>query len=150
MATAGERSRTLHFHFVTLHMSVFPCQQRGHRGSLRAAEARERGASEERREEEGGGGEGGVLWWLWETFLGVSLEVMLTESCRRKTSHPSVFVHHHFSPHRLSNINIKAHYEEIFSQICSDPGHCCPHPSLQRSSPPQPNSGSITSAACCL
>lgn len=57
---------------VTLHMSVFPCQQREHQGVLQAEEAREKKGSEEQRVEEGGGG---VLWWLWDAFLGACPEV---------------------------------------------------------------------------
>lgn len=76
---------------VTLHMSVFPCQQREPRGALRAGEARERGGSEEQRVEEGGGGDGGVLWWLWDAFLGAFPEVTSAESCCRKAFHPFSF-----------------------------------------------------------
>lgn len=61
---------------VILHMGVFVCQQGGHRGGPRAAEAREGAGSEEE-------GEGSVLWWLWETFVGVSMEVTLVKSSRK-------------------------------------------------------------------
>lgn len=58
---------------VIQHMGVFVCQQGGHRG---AAVAREGAGSEEE-------GEGSVLWWLWETFVGVSMEVTLVKNSRK-------------------------------------------------------------------
>lgn len=78
-------------HCVTLHMSVFPCQQREHQGVLQAEEAAEKKGNEEHRMEEGGGG---VFWWLWDTFLGSSPEVTMIESCRGRICHPfSLSVH---------------------------------------------------------
>ncbi|KAA8578683.1 hypothetical protein FQN60_017503, partial [Etheostoma spectabile] len=59
---------------VTLHMSVFPCQQREHDGVLQTEEATEQTGSQEHREEEGGGG---VLWWLWDAFLAASPEELV-------------------------------------------------------------------------
>lgn len=74
---------------VTLHMSVFPCQQRGNQDARRPERARGREGSEEQRVEEGGG-RGGV-WWFWDALLGASPEVTSLESCCRKTFHPFSF-----------------------------------------------------------
>lgn len=109
---------------VTLHMSVFPCQQREHRGELRAGEARERGGSEEQRVEEGGGG--GVLWWLLDAFLGTFPEVTSIESCCRKTFHPFSFSVFQSSSVSTSEFlmsvgnyyrSFRENYRKIFCQI---------------------------------